>query len=466
MKNVVWLMIALAAAAGCTPVPTLEPIPTRTARPAATALPLPAGFIDELVVGGLDDATAIAWAPDGRLFIAERTGLIRVFQDGQLLPTPFLDISSQVNTAGERGLIGLAIHPEFPAMPYVYFVHTFDPPGLPATNAFSQPGGTGPRVDRLLRVEADPANLNVALAGSEVVLLGGNSTLDAISDPSAGPEDQNPALVTCDDQGTPAQDCLPSDTPWHSIGTVLFAPDGSLLVGHGEASAWQFVDRRSLRAQNLDSLAGKIMRIDPLTGEGYPDNPFLDGDPTSNRSKILNYGLRNPFRFAVDPTTNELYIGDVGTGIFDEINRGTGKNFGWPCYEGGQHFLPMANSENTRETCAALYAAESSAVTMPLHAEALPETGGAALVMGDIYTGDAYPEEYRNAIFFADFMRGWIRYAILGADGTTAVHEFTGQLGGSGGIVQLRQGPDGSLYYVLMGGEDSQVRRLRYDGAN
>ena len=97
---------------------------------------------------------------------------------------------------------------------------------------------------------------------------------------------------------------------------------------------FNFTDVRALRALSVDSLNGKILRIDPITGEGYPDNPFYNGNPNSNRSKVYSLGLRNPFRTTVNTFTNEPFIGDVGWGTWEELNTGRGKNFGWPCYEG------------------------------------------------------------------------------------------------------------------------------------
>jgi len=87
--------------------------------------------------------------------------------------------------------------------------------------------------------------------------------------------------------------------------------------------------------RNLDSLSGKILRVDPITGKGLSDNPFYNGDADSNRSKVYDYGLRNPFRFAFQPGTGTLFIGDVGWNTWEEINRGRGQDFGWPYYEGG-----------------------------------------------------------------------------------------------------------------------------------
>lgn len=162
---------------------------------------------------------------------------------------------------------------------------------------------------------------------------------------------------------------------------------------------------QKMRVQNLDSLSGKILRIHPLTGDGYADNPFYNGDPTHNRSKVYSYGLRNPFRFSVHPQTNEPFVGDVGWTLWEEIHSGRGKNFGWPCYEGrdGGVSEPQAKFRDTaatRDACAALYAQGPGAVHPPAYAYA-HNGQGAAIVTGPFYQGNAYPTAYQGCCFSA-----------------------------------------------------------------
>ena len=307
----------------------------------------PLGFIEETVVSGLPLATGIAFAPDGRMFIALKGGVVRVYQNGTLLSTPFLDITSQVANSNDRGLLGITVDPQFPAKPYIYLLYVWNPPGYTNT-------AVGGRVSRLIRVEADPAaGYNVAKAGStspqtvpggpgHVILLGNNSTAANIGNPTDGRDTTKASCMTgFSMSGAPVEDCIPADEDSHSIGTVLFGHDGSLFVGSGDGSNYTAVDPRALRAINLNSLAGKIMRIDPATGQGLPDNPFFDAScPQCNRSKVYSMGLRNPFRFTLHPETDEPWIGDVGWNTWEEINTGKGANFGWPCYEGGTSGSP------------------------------------------------------------------------------------------------------------------------------
>jgi glucose/arabinose dehydrogenase/photosystem II stability/assembly factor-like uncharacterized protein len=432
---------------------------------------LPPGFINEPVVTGLSQPTAIDWAPGGRMFIAHQDGRVKVFENGQLLPTDFVDISAQVNNNWNRGMLGIAVHPSFPVTPYVYLLFTHDPPGLPgAPSTVDGPDGWGARVSRLIRVSANPAaDYNVAQPGTEVVLLGRNSTLTNTGDP-ADPGGEN-VIPACDDNGTPIVDCLPSEGPSHSVGMVAFGHDGSLFVSNGEGAPYINPDPRAARAQDIDSLGGKILRVNPKTGAGYPDNPFYDGDPTHNRSKVWSYGLRNPFRFALDPMTNTLYVGDVGWYSWEEVNVGKARNFGWPCYEGGdsgnlRHSL-YSTYTGTQAICGPLYAQEpDNGVQAPLYA--YPNVGGAAVVLGAVYTGTTYPITYHNALFIADYDNRWIKYLTIDPDdGTAAVHDFAEDVSSLAAPVQLALGPDGNLYFVALNPDphgESEIRRIRYTG--
>ena len=142
--------------------------------PAATAA-VPPGFEVTPVVEGLETPVAFDFAPDGTMFIAEKRGVVRVYRNGSLLPTPFINISSDVNDRFEHGMLGIAVHPNFPTpVPYVYVLYTHDPPGLP-------PDEAGARVARLERITADPVNPDVAATGpsARTVILGKNGDASA-----------------------------------------------------------------------------------------------------------------------------------------------------------------------------------------------------------------------------------------------------------------------------------------------
>lgn len=448
----------------------------------------PSGFVEDVVASGLPYAVGIAFASDGRMFIALKDGVVRVYQNGALLPTPFIDISAQTATAVDRGLLGITLHPDFPNTPYVYLLYTWNPPGYPNE-------AVGSRAARLIRVEADPAQgYNRALAGStnpqtvpggpgHKILLGTNSTLANLANPDWGRNvDEASCMTGFSMAGTPVEDCLPSDEDSHTIGTVLFSPDGSLFVSNGDGSNYVNVDPRALRSQLVNSLAGKILRFDPETGAGLPDNPFYDPlCPTCNRSKVYSLGLRNPFRFTFHPLTGEPYIGDVGWNFWEEINTGKGVNFGWPCYEGGAAGFPAPVESGsttslrqgsyevnnlTQALCQPLYAQGLGAVRAPVFSyqhsgfDGAGTTGGASANAGTFYTGSAYPATYQNALFILDYNRRWIRYLTFNAQGQASVHNFGRET--IDGMVQVLTGPDSNLYVVVLNATGSQVRRIRY----
>lgn len=414
--------------------------PPAWARPSYTALP--AGFYEERIAGGLKLPTSFAVAPDGRIFITEKAGRVRVVANGVLQDAPFIDLSNEVNTAADRGLMGVAVHPRFPALPYVYLAYTYDPP---------EAGGypeSGARVARLLRVEADRANLNLHKAGSGVVILGTNSTFANIGNPELG--DTEP--FSCfDDSGSFVRDCLPTEGTAHTLDFMKFGRDGSLYVAMGDGIV---NSKGNWRAQDVNSLAGKILRIDPLTGNGYASNPFFEDDVTSNRSKVYALGLRNPFRFTLHPATGDLFIGEVGNNAWEEINRGrVGANFGWPCYEGQEQAASFP-------ICDPLFSGANK-VTHSVYAyphKANPPRGSA--IGGDFYTGMGYPVPYRGAYFFTDFNGGIIQTMTFSRDGAASVSDFASA---APGPIQISMGPDGNLWmlYIATG----ELIRLRYSGA-
>ena len=431
------------------------------ARATERAATVPTGFINEsFISGGLVLPTAIAFAPGNTVFIAEKRGVVRVWRQGALLDAPFIDLRDEVNNHGDRGMLGLAVHPDFPATPYVYVLYTYDPPGAPVD-------GVGARVSRLLRVTADAANPYVAAtgAGSRVVILGTNSTLENSGNVASNEDAQNVACGRGPGLGEAyVRDCVPSDGDSHSIGTVTFGPDGKLYVGTGDAAGYSAVDARALRSQELDSMAGKIFRLDPITGQGLDDNPFWNGDADSNRAKVLSYGLRNPFRFTIHPQTGELYTGDVGWSTWEELNAGRGKNFGWPCYEGGDNGSlrqgQYANDGGTMARCQQLYAEGEDAVQAPAYAYQHFLVGAAAAA-GAFCQSPSWPAQYRGALFFSDYSRNWIKVATFDANGRATVSDFAEAVADRGGPVQVTFGPDGSLYYVALGAV-SEVRRMRF----
>ncbi|MGZ8452580.1 MAG: PQQ-dependent sugar dehydrogenase [Candidatus Binatia bacterium] len=367
------------------------------------------GFISE-TVATLPPYTPIGltFAPDGRIFIWQKSGVVQIVKNSALLPTPFLDIQAHVNQCSDRGLLGLALDPDFVNNGFVYLLYTLETGG--------DPNDCGPKTSQLTRVSTDPANLDGALPGSEIVILGN----------------------------------LPSEAESHSIGTVRFAPDGKIFVGVGDAASPSFPDPQALRAQDLNSLAGKILRINP-DGSAPANNPFYNGT-NSNRSKVWAYGLRNPFRFGLHPISGEPYIADVGWNSKEEINRGRGKNFGWPCYEGA---APQPQYQAAFLQCRGL---RQNAVTGPLHE--YDSSMGKTAIGGTFYTSFLYPPQYHGNFFFADYVSKWIDRMVFDANqNVITISRFAT---GVEGPVSVEMGPDGMIYYVAI--ESGVVGRIRYVG--
>jgi glucose/arabinose dehydrogenase/predicted phage tail protein len=395
-------------------------------KPASAETFLSPGFASQ-VVATLPPFTAMgmAFAPDGRLFVWQKNGVVRIIKNGTLLPTPFIDLSAEVNTYNDRGLWGLALHPDFASNGYVYMTYTFEHAGNP--NDFSS------RTSRLIRVTADPANPDVVIPGSQVVILGTVGTPPC----SAHPKDA---------------DCIASDSGIHELGALHFALDGTLFVGVGDGANNPAPDPNALRAQDLDSPNGKILRI-RTDGTAPPDNPFYDGTD-SWRSKVWQYGLRNPFNFSVHSVTGEVILGDVGWNDWEEINQGPpGANFGWPCYEGQG---PQPGYQAQFPECAQLPA---SAVTAPFFGYH-HSTGGCAVILGPFYTFTRYPSEYWGNLFYLDYNAGWIQRVVFDAQHRfVSVQPFADFVDGP---VALALGPDGMLYYLSF--PTGEVRRIQYNG--
>ncbi|WP_223758339.1 PQQ-dependent sugar dehydrogenase [Myxococcus sp. RHSTA-1-4] len=379
------------------------------------------------MVSGLAYPTTFAALPDGRLLIAEKAGVVRLFKNGVLQPTPFIDIRDRVNGHHDRGLLGLAVDPAFATNGFVYLLYTYDE---------DADDDTGPKTARLARYTAAG---DTASPSSERVLLG------------------TVVGSTCNDFPRGA-DCIPSESPSHTVGNVRFARDGTLFVSIGDGALFGGVDDNALRAQDLDSLAGKVLRITPL-GAGVSSNPFWTGDAAANRSKVWAYGLRNPYRFNLRPGTDVPYLGDVGWNDYEEINvASAGANLGWPCYEG---YYRQPGYE-PKQVCQALYSRGPSAVKPPLHV--WDHGTGRTATGGAFYTGAAYPEEWRGAYFFSDYGEQWIGVLRVDEQDNLIPGSVTTFATGVGGIVGIDIGPDTNLFYVdIIAG---QLRRIRYTVGN
>ena len=442
-------------------------------------------FAFDTVASGLTQPTAFDWTSDGkRMFIAQKDGVVRVLNNGTLLSTPFIDISRQVNDTRDRGLLGIAVHPDFGKNPngknYVYLLYTYDPPETNPNNSKNNPNSTldnpdqnGNRTAQLIRVTADPkTNYTTAIAGSQVVLLGTNATWDNISHPDGNSTNVSlgyaPSGIINKDTGkrfTSLQDYLnnldkvqnvqnfiANDSESHSVGSVHFGTDGSLFVSVGDGTSYNGIDPRAIRVQDVNSLSGKILRIDPITGKGLSSNPFYNGDPNSNRSKVYNLGLRNPFRFTIDKKTNTPVIGDVGYYLYEEVNVGKpGANFGWPFFEGGldanNNIVSLKQPNYDDLNAAKAFYSSGKTVTAPVYT--YKHFSSNSIVLGDFYTGNTFPSIYRGALFVGDFSQGTIDALTFDSQGKfVSVKRFATLTEKQGVAVQITTGQDGNLYYA------------------
>ena len=455
-----------------------------TAAPAAT---YPPGFSEQTAFSGLTNPASVRFASDGRVFVAEKSGLIKVFDslsDSQ--PDVFADLRTQVHNFWDRGMLGLALDPDFPDAPYVYVLYTHD----------AAIGGTAPRWGTP-GATSDGCPTPPGATGDGCVVSGRLSRLTASGNSMVGTEQ-----VLIEDW------C--QQYPSHSTGSLDFGPDGELYVSGGDGASFNFVDYGqdgsplnpcgdppggvgalmtppsaeggALRSQDLrtaadpTSLDGALLRVDPATGAGLPDNPSAaSADPDVRR--IVAYGMRNPFRFGVRPGSGEVWIGDVGWSTWEEIERlqaptAAVTNFGWPCYEGSgrQSGYDSANLS----ICENLYAAGAAAVQAPLFAwnhgsqvvpgEGCPTGSSSAAGIAFAPLNGSYPSEYRGALFFADYSRDCIWAMLPGSNGVPDPAQIRTFAAGAANPVQLQIGPGGDLFYADFDG--GTIRRVSFTPAN
>jgi glucose/arabinose dehydrogenase len=408
---------------------------------AEEAISLPSGFESKSIITGLKNPTDIVFSDDGRWFITERTGKVRVVQNGQLLEAPLLDITSHVSCCfNDRGLLSIALDPDFEANGYIYLLYTYQRVGTDVKD---------PQTNRLTRIQLDPPAANIltpAVNPPEEVLLGAIST----------PYDQGQFDVC--KAGT---DCMPNDYGNHAADDILFAPDKTMYVSVGDGSAADFVDERSLRSQDKNWMAGKVLRID-RDGKGLETNPFWNGDPDAPISKVYDYGLRNPFRLATHPEFG-LFIADVGAYNWEEINHSSpGANFGWPCFEGSFAHRGFARDAATKQTCDAVYT-HSEIVTMPFFSYPHPKDGTAAVIGGTFYVGDLYPLEFKDNYFFADLIQGYIKRIVLDSFGNfVSLNDFASGLPPF--ITNVFSFPDGDIGWLSL--YSGEVAKISFSAGN
>jgi glucose/arabinose dehydrogenase len=459
-----------------------------TATAATGAVALPADFHADTVLSGLNQPTNIEFAPDGRLFVAEKRGVVKLFDGpGDLTPVVLADLRTKVFNGWDRGLLGLAIAPDFATDPAVYVLYTLD----------KKPGGTVPSWGSPGR-DVDNCPTPPGYTEDGCVVMGRLSKLLLESDGLWHGREKVLIQDWC------------QQYPSHSVGSLAFGPDGSLYVSGGDGASFTFVDYGqdgsprnpcgdppagvggvqrpataeggALRSQDVRSWAdstsadGSILRVDPDTGAPMPNNPLI-GFPYTSTRRVVAYGFRNPFRFTLKPGTHALWVGDVGWDAIEEIDRTVGNdavadNFGWPCYE-GRGRMPAYDQANIG-LCESLYAQGTGAVKAPTFAyahrrditlgEACDEQAGSAIT-GLAWTPATtpYPAAYKS-LFFADGIRHciWRLPLTTGAQpDPTRVALFAT---GAGTVVDLQFGPGGELWYADLDG--GAIKRIGYSAGN
>ncbi|HET7759031.1 MAG TPA: PQQ-dependent sugar dehydrogenase [Gaiellaceae bacterium] len=469
------VVLALAGAPGrasSSSAPLPRPFLGNPAPAAAPAAPvLPAGFQDTVAFSGLTQPTNLRFAPDGKIFVAEKGGLVKVFDSlSDTTPTTVVDLHTEVDDYWDRGLLGLALDPQFATNHYLYLLYTYDAPPNGTAPVWNDacPSPPGPTSDgcvasgKLVRVQLDPSETSVV------------ATKTLISN----------------------EWC--QQFPSHSIGDLQFGPDGDLYATGGDGASFTFADygqnggsagsptpknpcgdppagvggtqtpptaeggalrsQSSRRSDGPALLNGALLRLDPATGAAAAGNPNA-GSADKNQARIVAYGMRNPFRFAFRPGTSELWVGDVGWDTWEEINRrivptGPVQNFGWPCYEGPAAQPGYQNAG--LNLCTSLYSAASA--TAPFYSynhgsgvvngDGCPTSNG-SVVSGIGFYGDGrYPAPYHGALIFADHSRNCLWAMPPGTNGVPDPSRVQVLDSGAANPVDIETGPNGDLYYV------------------
>ena len=362
--------------------PTVNFVPVTLTGPA---------LVNPLKITGAGDAS-------GRLFIVEKRGTIRIIQNGAVLSSFFLDIQSQVMNSGERGLLGMAFHPQYPDSPYVYVNYVIN----------------GTITNRISRFTLNPNDPNDLLENSQLILI--------------------------EQTGVQTN---------HKAGDIVFGPDGYLYIGFGDGGG-AFDPNQN--GQNLNILLAKIARIDvnsktpPLNYSIPPDNPFVG---TDGLDEIWYYGMRNPWRISFDRQTGDFWIADVGQNEWEEVDfipAGTpgGLDFGWDCYEGNHPIETQNCNPNTQLTYPIF--------EYPHNCSPCPVGHGASITGGFVYRGTKYPG-LKGYYICADYVSNyfWL-IKQTGSNPPTFTTSFTDGTGIINALVSFGEDDNGELYACNLNG--------------
>lgn len=458
-------------------------------------------FQDNLYASEFNGVNGITFDGNGKPYVWEKEGRV-LTKDNTGTWITLLDISEEVNPVGDHGLKGFALHPDFLMNGFIYLLYD---------------------VDRYHLMNYGTANYDSTISENYNASIGRITRYTALSSTGFNSVNLGSRLILL---GRGATDGFPMIHETHSVGSLLFGTDGTLLASCGESSTFNGNDVGSApdtyfvqaltdgilkkddlstpdinedenvgswRAQMKNCLAGKIIRIDPTTGEGLASNPFFDSVyPNAAQSKVWAMGLRNPFRMCIKPNTGEhlpsegnpgtIYVGDVGSIYREEINVVTtgGQNFGWPTFEGvveqenpviinypydreAEFSIPFVHTRpavDYRGTTAKAYVNGQIRNIGTTDSTAIPgiELIGNASIGGIFYQGDNFPSAYKGQYFHGDFGNNWIHnFSMNSQNELTQVQSF---LPSALGVTCIAENPvNGYLYYVYYVGS---IREVKY----
>jgi uncharacterized repeat protein (TIGR01451 family) len=442
----------------------------------------PAGFTDQVYLDGGNKVVGFTWDANGKMYVWEYAGKVWVVENGVKQATPLLDISEEVGGWRDFGLLGFALDPNFLSNGYVYLLYVVDRHHLLNYGTSNYNPGANEYFDatigRITRYQADQAtNFTTVIPSSRYVLFG--------ETPATG----SPILHES-----------------HGVGCLVFGEDGTLLATIGDGASYNSNDEGSAsetywaqaltdgiitpaqnigayRCQTLDNFSGKILRLDPMTGDGVSSNPYYNAaNPRSPASRTWARGLRNPYRIALLPESGShnpadgnpgtFFIGDVGWGTREEMDLmdAPGMNFGWPKYE-GMTFQPGYNNGNYTPPTHDLPVTDWRIGTPRALVNGTIYNIGSATVPGPSFLGNAstggtwysgsdFPATWKSTYFHADYGGGWIRNFVFDANmQPTEVRNF---ISNAGACVFVGTHPTlGNLYYVRYPG---QIRQVTFTG--
>eukprot|EP00189_Rhodosorus_marinus_P000471 CAMPEP_0113967994 /NCGR_PEP_ID=MMETSP0011_2-20120614/9255_1 /TAXON_ID=101924 /ORGANISM="Rhodosorus marinus" /LENGTH=1098 /DNA_ID=CAMNT_0000980971 /DNA_START=402 /DNA_END=3698 /DNA_ORIENTATION=+ /assembly_acc=CAM_ASM_000156 len=370
-----------------------------------------------VVEGDYQSMLDVDWIPGdvSRIVVCEKRGFVWLIIDGVRQSKPFLDISSEVVNFGARGLTACMVDADFENYPYFYVSYT--------DNRQKETSDSGTKGGIVARYKLSD---DLTQAIDPVIVMGTKAP------PASG----------CSDGDVAVQDIICMEDRSHNMGGLAMSPDGKIFIGVGDASSVATFNERQIRAQQLWYKTGKVHCI-TRTGLSCPGSPFIyENDRTTNRAKVWNLGVRNPFRIGYDPVYDIPLIANVGQATWESIWPGfPGLNFGWPCTEAQRTNLKASLYPICTEIAEGKIEIHPDRTFWDIHHDL-----GAAATGVVRLSSKEWPAELRNKIAVADYTNNWIKLIEVDRDGIIGSHiDFASEVGGP---VQLKQGPDGWLYAV------------------